>query len=85
MESLPTDDDCPPTAAYGEAHLIIRGLLLLLLCLGFEAMRLTLTQQMIQSSGIRFNPITTLYYIVPVASVFLSIPFVFLEVSEWVE
>ena len=40
-------------AAYGEAHLVVLGLILLLLSLAFEAIRLTLTQQMIQSSGLR--------------------------------
>jgi hypothetical protein len=40
-------------SAYGEAHLVILGLVLLIASMGFEAIRLTLTQQMIQSSGIR--------------------------------
>ncbi|GAX83205.1 hypothetical protein CEUSTIGMA_g10631.t1 [Chlamydomonas eustigma] len=67
-------------SAYGEAHLVVNGLVLLVVSMVFDAIRLTLTQQMIQSSGIRFNPITTLYYIAPVASCFLSIPFMLLEV-----
>ena len=40
-------------SAYGETHLMIKGFLLLLMSMCFEAIRLTLTQQMIQSSGIR--------------------------------
>ena len=40
-------------SAYGEANLVVKGLVLLLISLVFEAVRLTLTQQMIQSSGLR--------------------------------
>ena len=40
-------------SAYGETQLVVKGFLLLLLSMCFEAIRLTLTQQMIQSSGIR--------------------------------
>jgi hypothetical protein len=40
-------------SAYGETHLVVKGLVLLLISLVLEAVRLTLTQQMIQDSGIR--------------------------------
>jgi len=68
-------------SAYGEAHLVVKGLILIILSMTLDATRLTLTQQLMQSSGLRFNPLTTLYYIAPPASAFLAIPFVILEVK----
>ena len=69
-------------SAFGEAHLVLKGLILLVVSMTFDAIRLTLTQQMMQSSGLKFSPITTLYYIAPAASFFLSIPFVLLEFKQ---
>ena len=68
-------------SAYGEAKLVMMGLVLLLSSLSFEAVRLTLTQQLIQSSGLKFNPLTTLYYVAPAAAMFLALPFIALEAS----
>ena len=44
-----------------------------------ESFRLCLIQILLQSRGIRLNPITTLYYVAPACFAFLLIPFSFNE------
>ncbi|KAH1216496.1 putative sugar phosphate/phosphate translocator [Glycine max] len=44
-----------------------------------EALRLVLTQVLLQKKGLSLNPITSLYYIAPCSFVFLSVPWYLLE------
>lgn len=69
-------------SAFGEVDLVVLGLILLLISMFLEAIRLTMVQQLIQSSGIRFNPITTLYYIAPLAALCLSVPCMYMELRS---
>ena len=38
-------------------------------------------QILLQSKGLKLNPVTTMYYIAPASFLFLSIPWVFLEAT----
>jgi hypothetical protein len=44
-----------------------------------EALRLVLTQVLLQKKGLTLNPVTSLYYIAPCSFVFLSLPWYVLE------
>ncbi|XP_016478684.1 putative sugar phosphate/phosphate translocator At4g32390 [Nicotiana tabacum] len=66
-------------AAYGEAKYDSWGVLLQLLAVLVEATRLVMVQILLNSKGISFNPIATLYYVAPSCLVFLSIPWIFVE------
>ncbi|XP_049388758.1 probable sugar phosphate/phosphate translocator At2g25520 [Solanum stenotomum] len=66
-------------AAYGEAKYDSWGVFLLLVGVLFEATRLVMIQILLTSKGIFLNPITFLYYVAPSCLVFLSIPWIFLE------
>ncbi|XP_059274760.1 probable sugar phosphate/phosphate translocator At5g25400 [Lycium ferocissimum] len=66
-------------AAYGEAKYDSWGVLLQLLAVLFEATRLVMIQILLTSKGISLNPITSLYYVAPSCLVFLSIPWIFVE------
>ncbi|KAK1380417.1 putative sugar phosphate/phosphate translocator [Heracleum sosnowskyi] len=44
-----------------------------------EALRLVLTQVLLQKKGLTLNPITSLYYIAPCSFAFLFVPWYFLE------
>ncbi|MEW5304883.1 MAG: hypothetical protein WDW36_007461 [Sanguina aurantia] len=77
-------------ASYGEMHFVLLGLLLQGSSVVLESFRLGLIQIILQSKGIKLNPVTTLYYIAPACAGFLCIPFYFLELpkmldpaSEW--
>jgi hypothetical protein len=47
-----------------------------------EATRLTMVQLLLQSKGIKLNPITTLYHIAPVCLVYLLLPLGALEAEK---
>ncbi|XP_055831319.1 probable sugar phosphate/phosphate translocator At4g32390 [Solanum dulcamara] len=66
-------------AAYGESKFDSFGVSLQLLSVLVEATRLVMIQILLNSKGIKLNPIATLYYVAPSCFVFLSIPWVFLE------
>ncbi|KAK4349118.1 hypothetical protein RND71_031873 [Anisodus tanguticus] len=66
-------------AAYGEAKYDSWGVILQLLAVLFEATRLVMIQILLTSKGISLNPITSLYYVAPSCLVFLSIPWIFVE------
>ncbi|TMW94209.1 hypothetical protein EJD97_010578 [Solanum chilense] len=66
-------------AAYGEAKYDSWGVFLQLLAVLFEATRLVMIQILLTSKGISLNPITSLYYVAPSCLVFLSIPWIFVE------
>ncbi|MEW5302836.1 MAG: hypothetical protein WDW38_004054 [Sanguina aurantia] len=66
-------------SAWGEAHLVMFGLVCILLAIMGDAVRLTLSQKLLQQASIKFNPITTLYYLAPTSALFLTVPFALLE------
>lgn len=74
-------------SAYGEANFVLAGVLLQLLAICTESTRLSMTQVLLQRSGLKLNPITTLYYVAPCSLAFLSLPWVLLEaapLADWV-
>ncbi|PNX99911.1 putative sugar phosphate/phosphate translocator [Trifolium pratense] len=66
-------------AAYGEAKFDVFGITLQLMAVAFEATRLVLIQILLNSKGIKLNPITSLYYIAPCCLVFLTFPWFVME------
>jgi hypothetical protein len=50
-----------------------------------ESIRLTLVQILLQSRGIKLNPISTLYHIAPCCFVFLFLPFTYIELPQMVK
>lgn len=66
-------------SAYGEINFVLMGVVLQLLAICTESTRLSLTQILLQNSGLKLNPITTLYYVAPCSLLFLTIPFCFIE------
>ncbi|MEW5316591.1 MAG: hypothetical protein WDW38_007956 [Sanguina aurantia] len=72
-------------ASYGEMHFVLVGLLLQGASVILESFRLGLIQIILQSKGIKLNPVTTLYYIAPACAAFLCIPFYFLELPKMLD
>ena len=66
-------------ASFGELNFNLFGLLLQLGSIFVESIRLVLVQLLLQSRGLKLNPITTLYYVSPCCFAFLLVPFVSLE------
>ena len=58
------------------------GVMLQLGAVLFEATRLVLIQILLTSKGICFNPITSLYYVAPCCFVFLSVPWLVVELPR---
>lgn len=74
----------PPLA--GEVNFSLPGLAYQLASVVTESVRLVLMQLLLQSRGLRLNPITTLYYVAPCCFVALLVPFLFLEAGTlWAE
>lgn len=69
-------------ASMGEMNFNTTGLLLQLGSIVCESIRLVLVQKLLQSRGLKLNPITTLYYVAPCCFVFLLIPFSFIEYEK---
>lgn len=67
--------------ALGELNLVLKGFVLQLSALGFEAARLTLVQILINSQGLKMNPLQSLYYIAPACLACLIVPFVAMELG----
>lgn len=67
-------------AAYGEARFDSWGVFLQLGAVAFEATRLVMIQILLTSKGISLNPITSLYYVAPCCLLFLSVPWIIVEV-----
>ncbi|MEW5304158.1 MAG: hypothetical protein WDW36_006789 [Sanguina aurantia] len=65
--------------AMGELNLVVKGLVQQLTALGFEALRLTMVQVLINSKGYNMNPLQSLYYVSPACFACLAIPFVSVE------
>lgn len=68
--------------AYGEVNLVFRGLVQQLTALGFEAMRLTMVQVLMNSKGLSMNPMQSLYYVSPACLICLLMPFFAKELPE---
>ncbi|XP_078427391.1 putative sugar phosphate/phosphate translocator At3g17430 [Wolffia australiana] len=66
-------------ASYGEINFSLIGMAYQILGIVAEALKLVLTQILLQRRGLTLNPITTLYYIAPCSLLFLLVPWFFLE------
>lgn len=69
-------------SSYGEIHFNAIGTVFQVTGIFAEALRLVLTQVLLQKKGLTLNPITSLYYIAPCSFVFLFVPWYLLEKSE---
>ncbi|XP_010273792.1 PREDICTED: probable sugar phosphate/phosphate translocator At3g17430 [Nelumbo nucifera] len=66
-------------SSYGEIHFNVIGTVYQVTGIFAEALRLVLTQVLLQKKGLTLNPITSLYYIAPCSFVFLFVPWYLLE------
>lgn len=66
-------------SSYGEIHFNVIGTAYQVTGIFAEALRLVLTQVLLQKKGLTLNPITSLYYIAPCSFAFLFVPWYFLE------
>ncbi|KAJ4886804.1 putative sugar phosphate/phosphate translocator [Raphanus sativus] len=66
-------------SSYGEIHFNIVGTVYQVTGIFAEALRLVLTQVLLQKKGLTLNPINSLYYIAPCSFVFLAFPWYVLE------
>ncbi|KAF2310338.1 hypothetical protein GH714_007886 [Hevea brasiliensis] len=66
-------------SSYGEIHFNVVGTVYQVTGIFAEALRLVLTQVLLQKKGLTLNPITSLYYIAPCSFVFLFVPWLLLE------
>ncbi|GLT74678.1 hypothetical protein SLA2020_464630 [Shorea laevis] len=66
-------------SSYGEIHFNVVGTVYQVTGIFAEALRLVLTQVLLQKKGLTLNPITSLYYIAPCSFVFLFVPWYFVE------
>ncbi|XP_019422199.1 PREDICTED: probable sugar phosphate/phosphate translocator At3g17430 [Lupinus angustifolius] len=69
-------------SSYGEIHFNVIGTVYQVTGIVAEALRLVLTQVLLQKKGLTLNPITSLYYIAPCSFVFLFVPWYILEKPE---
>ncbi|KAG7018545.1 putative sugar phosphate/phosphate translocator [Cucurbita argyrosperma subsp. argyrosperma] len=69
-------------SSYGEIHFNVVGTVYQVTGIFAEALRLVLTQVLLQKKGLTLNPITSLYYIAPCSFVFLFVPWYLLEKPE---
>ena len=69
-------------ASYGELNFNTTGFLLLMGSLISESIRIVSIQIILTRADIKLNSVTTLYYVSPVCFVFLTIPFVFVELPH---
>lgn len=66
-------------SSYGEIQFNVVGTVFQVTGIIAEALRLVLTQVLIQKKGLTLNPITSLYYIAPCSFLFLFAPWYWLE------
>ncbi|XP_059659258.1 probable sugar phosphate/phosphate translocator At3g17430 isoform X2 [Cornus florida] len=66
-------------SSYGEIHFNVVGTVYQVTGIFAEALRLVLTQILLQKKGLTLNPITSLYYIAPCSFLFLFVPWYLLE------
>ncbi|KAJ3669960.1 hypothetical protein LUZ60_010284 [Juncus effusus] len=66
-------------SSYGEIHFNVIGTVYQVTGIFAEALRLVMTQVLLQKKGLTLNPVTSLYYIAPCSFLFLSVPWYMLE------
>lgn len=66
-------------SSYGEIHFNVVGTLYQVTGIFAEALRLVLTQVLLQKKGLTLNPITSLYYIAPCRYHILTLTFICIE------
>lgn len=66
-------------SSYGEIHFNTIGTVYQVTGIFAEALRLVLTQVLLQKKGLTLNPVTSLYYIAPCSFLFLFVPWYLLE------
>jgi len=59
-------------SSYGEIHFNVIGTIYQVTGIVAEALRLVLTQVLLQKKGLTLNPITSLYYIAPCRYAFIA-------------
>ncbi|KAG7667588.1 hypothetical protein Ndes2526B_g03594 [Nannochloris sp. 'desiccata'] len=69
-------------ASFGELNFNLTGVLFQLSSITMESIRLVLVQILLQSRGLKLNPITTLYYVAPCCFMFLLLPFFAIEYHQ---
>jgi Triose-phosphate Transporter family len=69
-------------ASFGEINFNVVGVMYQMTSLVSESIRLVMVQILLQSRGLKLNPVTTLYYVAPCCLGFLIIPFCFLEYGK---
>ena len=69
-------------ASYGELNFNVVGVALQMASVVIEAVRLIMVQILLQSKGLKMNPITSLYYISPVCFVCIILPYAMLELPK---
>ncbi len=69
-------------ASYGELNFNVTGVMFQLCSIVTESVRLVLVQILLQSRGLKLNPITTLYYVAPCCFAFLLVPWFALEAGK---
>jgi drug/metabolite transporter (DMT)-like permease len=71
-------------ASYGEINFNLVGVMFQMTSILTESVRLVLVQILLQSRGLKLNPITTLYYVAPCCFLFLLLPFLTIEYTKLV-
>ncbi|KAG6539019.1 probable sugar phosphate/phosphate translocator At3g17430 isoform X1 [Zingiber officinale] len=66
-------------SSYGEIYFNVVGTAYQVTGIFAEALRLVLTQVLLQKKGLTLNPVTSLYYIAPCSFMFLFVPWYVLE------
>ncbi|PRW20839.1 putative sugar phosphate phosphate translocator [Chlorella sorokiniana] len=69
-------------ASYGELNFNIVGVMFQLGSIFSESIRLVMVQILLQSRGLKLNPVTTLYFVAPCCFCFLLVPFFALEAGK---
>jgi hypothetical protein len=69
-------------ASAGELNFNLTGVACQLASICAESVRLVLVQILLQSRGLKLNPITTLYYVAPCCLAFLTVPFFSIEYAR---
>jgi len=69
-------------ASYGELAFVLTGVLFQLSSIVTESNRIVLVQILLQSKGVKLNPITSMYYISPCCLVFLFFPWLAIELPQ---
>lgn len=66
-------------ASYGELLFVLTGVLFQLASIVTESNRIVLVQILLQSKGVKLNPVTSMMYISPTCLIFLFFPWILIE------